>query len=55
MKYPTVILNGVNVRIENAGRYNLNDLHQSAIEGGKATESQRPGEFLKSRQITRFV
>lgn len=55
MKYPIVILNGVNVRVDSAGRYNLNDLHKSAVEGGKATESQRPGEFLKSRQVTRFV
>ncbi len=37
------------------GRYNLNDLHKSAVAGGRAKESQRPGEFLKSRQITRFV
>lgn len=28
MKNPTVILNGVNVRIESAGRYHLNDLHR---------------------------
>lgn len=55
MQLPTVILNGVNVRVDNAGRYNLNDLHKSAVEGGKATESQRPGEFLKSRQVNRFV
>lgn len=55
MKYPTVILNGVNVRIDGAGRYNLNDLHKSAVEGGKATESQRPANFIKSAQIKRFV
>ncbi|WP_145561159.1 KilA-N domain-containing protein [Yersinia mollaretii] len=55
MNYPTVIVNGVSVRVDNEGRYNLNDLHAAAVASGEATESQRPGVFLKSRQIKRFV
>ncbi|EUC94929.1 KilA-N domain protein [Providencia alcalifaciens PAL-2] len=55
MKYPNVNVNGVSVRVDSAGRYNLNDLHAAAVADGKATESQRPGEFLKSKQIRRFV
>lgn len=47
MKYPNVNVNGVSVRVDSAGRYNLNDLHAAAVADGKATESQRPGEFLK--------
>lgn len=55
MQYPTVSVNGVSVRVDNEGRYNLNDLHAAAVAEGKATESQRPGEFLKTKQVRRFV
>lgn len=55
MKYPTVAVNGVSVRIDEEGRYNLNDLHAAAVAEGNATESQRPGEFLKTKQVQRFV
>lgn len=55
MKYPTVSVNGVSVRIDDEGRYNLNDLHAAAVAEGNATESQRPGEFLKTKQVQRFV
>lgn len=55
MQYPRVSINGVSVRIDSEGRYNLNDLHAAAVADGKATESQRPGAFLKSRQVKRFV
>lgn len=55
MKYPTVSVNGVSVRVDGEGRYNLNDLHAAAVAEGKATESQRPGEFLKTKQVRRFV
>ncbi|MFH4877988.1 KilA-N domain-containing protein, partial [Enterobacter hormaechei] len=27
MTYPTVIVNGVSVRVDEKGRYSLNDLH----------------------------
>ncbi len=39
MKYPTVIVNGVSVRIDEDGRYNLNDLHAAAVawRGYRAT------------------
>lgn len=46
MKYPTVIVNGVSVRVDEDGRYNLNDLHAAAVANGEATESQRPSNFL---------
>lgn len=55
MKYPTVSVNGVSVRVDSEGRYNLNDLHAAAVAESKATESQRPGEFLKTKQVRRFV
>ncbi|OZI15599.1 hypothetical protein CE195_00475 [Sodalis-like symbiont of Philaenus spumarius] len=55
MKDPTVILNGVNVRVDSEERYNLNDLHKSAVLGGNATESQRTGEFLERAQVKYFV
>lgn len=55
MSYPTVSVNGVSVRVDDAGRYNLNDLHAAAVAEGKATESQRPSNFIKSAQIKRFA
>ncbi|EHJ6820829.1 KilA-N domain-containing protein, partial [Escherichia coli] len=51
MKYPTVIVNGVSVRVDEDGRYNLNDLHAAAVANGEATEQQRPSQFLRSAQI----
>jgi hypothetical protein len=36
MKYPTVSVNGVSVRVDDYGRYNLNDLHAAAVAEGKA-------------------
>lgn len=55
MKYPTVIVNGVSVRVDKEGRYSLNDLHAAAVAKGEATESQRPSNFIKSQQIKRFA
>ncbi|MGJ8516637.1 P63C domain-containing protein [Carnimonas bestiolae] len=52
----TVInLHGIQVRIDEEGRYCLNDLHKAAKANGKAGNSQRPGEFLKTAQVQRFV
>lgn len=55
MKYPTVSVNGVSVRVDEEGRYNLNDLHAAAVANGEATESQRPSNFLRSAQVKRFI
>lgn len=55
MKYPTVSVNGVSVRVDDEGRYNLNDLHAAAVANGEATEQQRPSQFLRSAQIKRFI
>ena len=55
MHYPTVAVNGISVRVDDEGRYSLNDLHAAAVANGEATESQRPSVFLRSAQIKRFV
>lgn len=55
MKYSTVSVNGVSVRVDDEGRYNLNDLHAAAVANGEATEQQRPSQFLRSAQIKRFI
>lgn len=55
MKYPTVSVNGVSVRVDEEGRYNLNDLHAAALANGEATEQQRPSQFLRSAQVKRFI
>ncbi|EQB7355840.1 KilA-N domain-containing protein [Enterobacter kobei] len=55
MQYPTVAVNGISVRVDDEGRYNLNDLHAAAVANGEATEQQRPSQFLRSAQIKRFI
>lgn len=50
-----VNVSGVSIRRDEHGRYSLNDLHRSAIESGKATESQRPGNFLKAESVSAFI
>lgn len=46
---------GCRVRIDADGRYSLNDLHQSALANGKATESHRPANFLRNESVAAFV
>lgn len=55
MQYPTVSVNGVSVRVDDEGRYSLNDLHAAAVANGEATESQKPSKFLRSAQVKRFI
>ncbi len=55
MQYPKVIVNGVSVRVDSEGRYSLNDLHAAAVLKGEASESQRPGKFIRSAGVKRFV
>jgi hypothetical protein len=50
-----VHVGGVTIRRDEEGRYSLNDLHRSAMENRKATESQRPGNFLKADSISAFI
>ena len=55
MKYPTVSVNGVSVRVDDYGRYSLNDLHASAVCSGQAKENQGPSQFLRSKKVKDFV
>jgi len=55
MQYPTVKVNGISVRVDSEGRYNLNDLHAAAVANGEATESQRPSNFAKAAKIKVFA
>ncbi len=55
MQYPRVSVNGVSVRVDNEGRYSLNDLHASAVINGEARENQNPSQFLRSKQVKAFV
>jgi hypothetical protein len=50
-----VDIGGVTIRRDEDGRYSLNDLHRSAVENGKATDSQRPGNFLKADSVSAFI
>ncbi|WJM80440.1 KilA-N domain-containing protein [Pectobacterium brasiliense] len=55
MQHPTVAVNGVSVRVDEEGRYSLNDLHIAAVSNGQATESQGPSQFLRSKKVRAFV
>lgn len=49
------VIESISIRRDAEGRYSLNDLHRAAMMAGKATESQRPGEFLRSDSVKAFV
>lgn len=55
MTLPTVSVNGISVRLDDEGRYNLNDLHAAAVANGQASESQRPSVFIRSATVKGFV
>ena len=55
MKYPKVNIYGIAVRVDEEGRYSLNDLHAAAVRKGEAAESQKPSKFMRSSQIKKFV
>lgn len=46
---------GIAVAQDQSGRFSLNDLHRAAMAGGKATDSHRPGNFLKSPSVDAFI
>lgn len=50
-----IILLSTKIRRDAEGRYSLNDLHKAAMANGKATESQRPGNFLLSDSVQAFA
>jgi hypothetical protein len=50
-----IMIGGASVRTDKEGRYSLNDLHRAAVESGKATDSQRPSNFIKSAGIEAFA
>lgn len=55
MNYPSINIENVNVRSNEYGTYNLNDLHKAAMAGGLAEKWQKPSQFLKSEGIQAFV
>lgn len=50
-----IVIENTVVRQDAFGRYCLNDLHRAAVAQGKATESQRPSNFLRGEGIASFV
>lgn len=51
----SITISGTTIHRDANGRYCLNDLHKAAMANGKATESHRPGNFLKSPGVEAFV
>jgi hypothetical protein len=49
MKYPTVSVNGVSVRVDDYGRYSLNDLHASAV--AVRPKKIRDRQFLAPKRL----
>ncbi|CAB3775421.1 KilA-N domain-containing protein [Bacteriophage APSE-7] len=50
-----VVIENTIVRQDAFGLYCLNDLHRAAVAQGKATESQRPSAFIKSKGISKII
>jgi len=48
-------VDGVLIAQDKEGRYSLNDLHRAAVAAGKATDSQRPSNFIKSAGVEAFA
>lgn len=48
-------LHGVRVRVDEDGRYCLNDLHKAAMANGKATRHHAPAQFLRNDSVKAFV
>lgn len=51
----SLMIKEVAVRIDEDGRYCLNDLHRAAMLRGKATKSQRPGTFMKRPETKALI
>lgn len=48
-------IGGVEIAQDEHGRYSLNDMHRAAMAAGNATESQRPGDFLRNAGVQAFI
>lgn len=55
MQYPTIVIENIQVRSNEHGTYNLNDLHKAAMAGNLAKKWQRPSQFLKADGVKEFV
>lgn len=53
MKYLTIL--DVSVRMDEEGRYCLNDLHRAAVANGANRRSKEPGEFFKARRTRDMI
>lgn len=50
-----LMIDGILIRRDVAGRYSLNDMHRAAIKSGKASEIHAPGQFLRNDGAQRFI
>ncbi|HDN9018218.1 TPA: KilA-N domain-containing protein [Aeromonas salmonicida] len=48
-KVNAIVIESHSIAVKDDGMYCLNDLHKAAMALGKATESQRPGNFLQNQ------
>ena len=46
---------GTEVHLDADGRFSLNDIHKAAMAAGLATDSQRPGSFLRNKDAMRYI
>lgn len=50
MRYPTVLVNGIAVRVDEGGRYSLNDLHAAAVVNARQLSSKGQVSFYVVRR-----
>ena len=55
MNNASIVVFDTTVHVDSDGRFSLNDIHRAAMAKGYATKSQRPGAFLQSKDVARYV
>lgn len=55
MSKSTLTVFDTDVHLDADGRFSLNDIHKAAMDAGLATDSQRPGNFLRNKDVIRYV
>jgi len=54
-KASPIVVFDTTVHVDQDGRFSLNDIHKAAMAKGMASHSQKPGNFLKSADVQRYI
>ena len=54
-KASPIVVFDTTVNLDQDGRFSLNDIHKAAKSKGLATDSQRPGAFLRNKDVQKYI